>query len=146
MQSVQIFQTESCHKAYIYQICEAIEAAAKQRGTGIAKRNPLEIIPKIECGNAVIALDGDKLAGFCYIQVWSDGKMASHSGLIVLPEYRKMGLALRIKSKAMEIVRENYPSAKTFGITTSLQVMKINTELGYKPTTFSEITQDDQFW
>lgn len=146
MQSIQIFQTESSHRTYVYQICEAIEAAAIQRGTGIAKRNPLEISPKIESGNAVIALDGDKLAGFCYIQVWSEGTMASHSGLIVLPEYRKMGLAIRLKTKAMEIIHENYPSARTFGITTNLQVMKINTELGYKPTTFSEITQDDKFW
>jgi GNAT superfamily N-acetyltransferase len=146
MQSIQIFQTEPCHRAYVYQICEAIEEAAIQRGTGIAKRNPLDLLAKIECGNAVIALDGDKLAGFCYIQLWSEGTMASHSGLIVLPDYRKMGLAARLKSKAMEIVREHYPEAKIFGITTNLQVMKINTELGYRPTTFSEITQDEKFW
>ncbi|MCS6834175.1 MAG: GNAT family N-acetyltransferase, partial [Flammeovirgaceae bacterium] len=38
------------------------------------------------------------------------------------------------------------PNAKIFGITTSLAVMKINSELGYEPVTFSELTQDDAFW
>ena len=36
--------------------------------------------------------------------------------------------------------------AKIFGITTSLAVMRINSELGYKPVTFSELTSDESFW
>ena len=33
-----------------------------------------------------------------------------------------------------------------FGLTTSLPVMKINSDLGYKPVTFSELTEDESFW
>ena len=90
--------------------------------------------------------DAFRTAGFCYIETWSHGKYAVNSGLIVAPSYRKMGLAKRIKRRAFELSREKYPDAKLFGITTSLAVMKINSELGYKPVTFSELTSDDVFW
>ena len=33
-----------------------------------------------------------------------------------------------------------------FGLTTGLAVAKINTDLGYEPVTYSELTQDDAFW
>ncbi|WP_315818340.1 hypothetical protein [Paraflavitalea speifideaquila] len=39
-----------------------------------------------------------------------------------------------------------YPESKIFGLTTGLAVMKINSELGYEPVTYSELTQDDAFW
>lgn len=131
---------------YAEQICEALAEAAAQRGTGIAKRNPEYIRTKIAEGKAVIALDGLKLAGFCYIETWSHGKFIANSGLIVLPEYRNLGLAKKIKAAAFKLSRKKYPAAKLFGITTSLAVMKINSQLGYKPVTFSELTQDEDFW
>lgn len=131
---------------YAEQICEALAEAAAQRGTGIAKRNPEYIRTKIAEGKAVIALDGLKLAGFCYIETWSHGKFIANSGLIVLPEYRNLGLAKKIKAAAFKLSRKKYPQAKLFGITTSLAVMKINSQLGYKPVTFSELTQDEDFW
>lgn len=131
---------------YAEQICEALAEAAAQRGTGIAKRNPEYIRNKIAEGKAVIALDGLKLAGFCYIETWSHGKFIANSGLIVLPEYRNLGLAKKIKAAAFKLSRKKYPQAKLFGITTSLAVMKINSQLGYKPVTFSELTQDEDFW
>ena len=31
-------------------------------------------------------------------------------------------------------------------LTTGLAVMKINSELGYEPVTYSELTQDEAFW
>ena len=61
-------------------------------------------------------------------------------------QFRKQGLAMQIKSKAFQLTRQKFPDAKMFGITTSLAVMKINSELGYKPVTFSELTTDDAFW
>ena len=134
------------HVPYAEEICALIENAAMQRGTGIAKRKPDYIQQKILDGKAVIALcDGD-LAGFCYIETWSHGKYVANSGLIVSPNYRKSGLARRIKARAFELSREKYPEAKLFGITTSLAVMKINSELGYNPVTFSELTTDEEFW
>ena len=134
------------HLAYAVEICALIEDAAKQRGTGIAKREPEYIRGKIKDGKAVIALCGEDLAGFCYIETWSHGKYVANSGLIVSPNYRKSGLARRIKKQAFELSREKYPDAKLFGITTSLAVMKINSDLGYKPVTFSELTTDEEFW
>lgn len=134
------------HYRYAEQICRLIEEAARARGTGIAKREPEYVRRKMEEGKAVIALGGEQLAGFCYIETWSHGRYVANSGLIVAPQFRKLGLAKRIKRRIFELSREKYPEAKIFGITTSLAVMKINSELGYKPVTFSELTTDEVFW
>jgi hypothetical protein len=134
------------HVGYAEEICHLMEESAKVRGTGIAKRNPEYVQNKMLEGKAVIALLGDQVAGFCYIESWGDKKFVANSGLIVKPDFRKSGLARLIKKKAFELSRKKFPDAKIFGITTSLAVMKINTELGYKPVTFSELTDDDAFW
>lgn len=131
---------------YAEQICAEMADAARIRGTGIAKRTPEYIRGKMEEGKAIIALSDDRLAGFCYIETWEHGRYVANSGLIVVPEFRKLGLARRIKRRAFRLSRERYPDAKLFGITTSLAVMKINADLGYRPVTFSELTQDDVFW
>lgn len=128
-------------------ICKEYEESAKARGTGIAKRNPDYVISKMKEGKSVIAFHKDgQWAGFCYIETWGHGEYVANSGLIVSPYFRKSGLATAIKEKVFELSRKKYPDAKIFGITTSLAVMKINSELGYKPVTFSELTQDDEFW
>ena len=134
------------HFKYAQIICDTIADSAKVRGTGIAKRSPEYIQKKLENGNAVIALDGDTFAGFCYIEVWGHGKYVANSGLIVHPDYRSQGLAKKIKATIFELSQEKFPDAKIFGITTGLPVMKINYELGYKPVTFSELTDDPEFW
>lgn len=134
------------HLPYAAAICELIADAAKARGTGIAKRKPEYIRSKMNEGKAIIALQGEQLAGFCYIETWSHDRYVANSGLIVAPAFRKCGLALRIKAKAFELSRQRFPKAKLFGITTSLAVMKINSELGYRPVTFSELTDDQVFW
>ncbi len=131
---------------YAEALSELIEAAARVRGTGIAKRDPAYLRAKIEEGKAVIALHEGTLAGFCYIETWGHGQYVANSGLIVAPEFRRLGLARRIKHAAFELSRAKYPEAKLFGITTSLAVMKINSDLGYKPVTFSELTDDEVFW
>ena len=127
-------------------VSRLIEEAAHIRGTGIAQRPPEYIRQKMSEGKAVIALEAGNLAGFCYIETWGEKEYVANSGLIVADEYRNMGLARRIKRAAFDLSREKYPEAKLFGITTSLAVMKINSDLGYKPVTFSELTQDDVFW
>ncbi|MBJ7879580.1 GNAT family N-acetyltransferase [Gelidibacter salicanalis] len=134
------------HAIYAQIICDAISESAKVRGTGIAKRTPEYIITKMENGNAVIALDGDTFAGFCYIEAWSHGKFVANSGLIVHPDYREQGLAKKIKARIFQHSREKFPDSKIFSITTGLAVMKMNSELGYKPVTFSELTDDQSFW
>ena len=134
------------HIKYADHICQLIEEAAHARGTGIAKRSPEYVKQKIEEGKAVIALYNEQLAGFCYLETWNHGKYVANSGLIVSPEFRNQGLAKKIKAKAFELSRKKYPDTKIFGITTSLAVMKINSDLGYRPVTFSELTDDEKFW
>ncbi len=143
---MKIVTTNSSHIPYASIVCKTMADSAKVRGTGIAKRSEEYITTKMKNGNAVIALDGDKFAGFCYIEVWSNTTYVAHSGLIVHPDYRNLGLAKKIKKKIFDYSKEKYPNAKIFGITTGLAVMKINYELGYKPVTFSELTTDDAFW
>lgn len=143
--SIVIAQEE--HFKYAQEICDTIESSALLRGTGIAKRTPEYIQKKMANKDAVIALDNKgKFAGFCYIESWEHGKFVAHSGLIVHPDYRNLGLAKQIKSKVFDYSLEKYPNAKVFGITTGLAVMKINSDLGYKPVPFSELTTDPTFW
>lgn len=143
---IQIIEAAESHSSYAETICELMARAAKKRGTGIAKRSPEYLKTKIVEGKAVIALDGEHLVGFCYIETWGHGKYVANSGLIVNPDYQKMGMAKKIKAKIFELSQKKFPTAKIFGITTSGAVMKINSDLGYKPVTFSELTDDQQFW
>ncbi|WP_027000203.1 N-acetyltransferase [Eisenibacter elegans] len=146
MQGIQIFVAHEGHTQYAAEICAMMEESARIRGTGIAKRSPDYLVSKMLEGKAVIALAGEAFVGFCYIETWSHGQYVANSGLIVNPEFRSTGVARNIKAKVFELSRKKYPDAKIFGITTSLPVMKINSELGYKPVPFSELTQDDVFW
>ena len=128
-------------------ITREMEESAKARGTGIAKRSIAYIIEKMIEGKAVIALTTTNIwVGFCYMEEWSHGGFVANSGLIVSPAFRKSGVAKEIKHKIFELSREKYPNAKIFGLTTGLAVMKINSELGYEPVTYSELTQDETFW
>jgi len=128
-------------------ICAEMEESAKKRGTGIAKRSPVYIMEKMVEGKAIIATtDTGEWVGFCYIETWEHGKFVANSGLIVHPDFRQSGMAKAIKQKAFELSRQKYPDAKIIGITTSLPVMKINSDLGYEPVTFSELPADDAFW
>lgn len=141
---IEVANTE--HIKYVDDINNAIDIASKQRGTGIARRTFEYLSGKMEEGKAIIALDEDRFAGFCYIEVWQEKGFVANSGLIVTEGYRGIGLAKAIKSKAFKLSRKRYPNSKIFGLTTGLAVMKINHELGYRPVTFSELTIDDQFW
>jgi hypothetical protein len=135
------------HGIYAEIICAEMENSAKARGTGIAQRSPDYIRKKLSEGKAVVAVSKEgEWAGFCYIETWSHGKYVANSGLIVSPNFRKGGLAKEIKTKILELSRTLYPEAKIFGLTTGLAVMKINSDLGYEPVTYSELTDDEAFW
>ncbi|MBF04332.1 MAG: N-acetyltransferase [Flavobacterium sp.] len=142
-----IEQASEKHLHYAEAICNEMEASAKVRGTGIAKRSPEYLQKKMIQGNAIIAItETGNWAGFCYIEVWSHEKFVANSGLIVSPEFREFGLAKRIKQAIFKLSRSKYPNSKIFGLTTGLAVMKINSDLGYEPVTYSELTQDEDFW
>lgn len=132
---------------YSTTITDEMASSAKARGTGIAKRSPEYVAKKIEEGKSVIAHTQDGTwVGFCYIEAWQHGQFVANSGLIVSPEFRKSGIAKKIKQTIFQLSREKYPTAKLFGLTTGLAVMKINSELGYEPVTYSELTDDEEFW
>lgn len=135
------------HLEYASQICKEMEVSSLKRGTGIAKRSEAYIQEKMLEGKAVIAFgSNNQWAGFCYIESWELEKYVANSGLIVAPEFRNSGLAKMIKQKIFELSNTTFPNSKLFGLTTGLAVMKINSELGYKPVTYSELTTDEKFW
>jgi GNAT superfamily N-acetyltransferase len=146
IEKINVMVANVSHLKYTVEINDTIDTASKERGTGIARRTDEYINKKILEGKGIIALDGGDFAGFCYIESWGHNRFVANSGLIVKKEYRGLGLAKEIKKKAFELSRTKYPEAKIFGLTTGLAVMKINHELGYRPVTFSELTDDEDFW
>ncbi|MBC7531731.1 MAG: GNAT family N-acetyltransferase [Oligoflexus sp.] len=146
MKSIVIRVASESDAIFASKICDEMEASAKARGTGIAKRSPLYLAEKMRKAQAYIALVDHDVAGFCYTESWSDGAYIANSGLIIFPAFRMSGLARDLKNFAFQESRKANPHAKFFGLTTSLAVMNINSELGYRPVTFSELTKDDDFW
>lgn len=145
--NIKVLVADESHVGYVDQILETINAAAKVRGTGIAKRSPEYIRQKMLERKAVIALtDDDRFAGFSYIESWSNRRFVANSGLIVAPEFRGLGLARRIKNATFNLSLKMFPNAKVFSLTTGAAVMKMNFELGYRPVTFDELTDDRAFW
>ena len=143
---VRIYVAGRQHIRYVEEILTTIEESSKARGTGIARRSPDYVAQKMIEGKAIIALCENEFAGFCYIESWSNKQYIVNSGLIVNPKYRGMGLAKRIKRFSFNYSRRLYPEAKLFGLTSGAAVLKINHELGYRPVTFEQLTDDTAFW
>ena len=144
---IDVLVADENHFRYAEEIVRLMGESSSDKGTVLAVRTPEYIKDKIESHKAVIALtDKDLLAGFSYIETWSHSKFVANSGLIVAQQYRNTGLARRIKRKIFELSRQMYPYAKIFSITTNLAVMKINSELGFRPVTIASLTDDKEFW
>ncbi|MCQ2208151.1 MAG: GNAT family N-acetyltransferase [Paludibacteraceae bacterium] len=144
--NIKLLIADESHIHYIDEILETITAAAKVRGTGIAKRNPKYVENLMLKGKAVLALDGDKFAGFSYIETWGGKHYVTTSGMIVPESYRGHGLARRIKHVTFSLARKRWPNAKIFSLTSGAAVMKLNTDCGYTPVTFAQLTDDETFW
>ena len=145
-QSVEVLIADESYIRFVPTILQTIEDATKVRGTGVAKRTPEYVEQKMREGKAIIALVDGEFAGFCYIESWGNKQYVANSGLIVVEKFRGHGLAKAIKKKSFELSLEKFPDAKLFGLTSGSAVMKINTELGYVPVTFAELTDDESFW
>ena len=143
---IDVMIAEACHEEYVDTILQTIEEAAKVRGTGIAKRTHEYVAQKMKEGKAVIALSGTTFAGFSYIESWGNKQYVTTSGLIVHPDFRGLGVAKRIKDMTFQLARMRWPKAKIFSLTSGAAVMKMNTELGYAPVTFADLTDDEAFW
>ncbi len=146
MEEIKVMVANASHERYVDTILETISVAAKVRGTGIAKRTHEYLATKMKEGKAVIALCNDDFAGFSYIETWGNKQYVTTSGLIVSPNYRNLGIAKRIKDMTFTLARVRWPKAKIFSLTSGSAVMKMNTQLGYMPVTFSDLTDDEAFW
>ena len=146
MKDIQVVVADASHEKYVDTILKTIEDAAKIRGTGIAKRTHEYLTTKMKEAKAVIALCGDEFAGFSYIETWGNKHYVTTSGLIVHPDYRGLGLAKKIKDMTFSLARTRLPFAKIFSLTSGAAVMAMNTQLGYKPVTFADLTDDEAFW
>ena len=137
---------DASHEKYVDTILDTIEKAAKVRGTGIAKRTHEYVATKMKEAKAVIALYGEEFVGFSYIETWGNKQYVTTSGLIVDPKFRGLGVAKRIKDLTFTLARTRWPHAKIFSLTSGAAVMAMNTQLGYHPVTFADLTDDEAFW
>ena len=143
---IEVFVAGPEHECYVDTILQTIADAAKVRGTGIAKRTHEYLTTKMKEAKAVIALSGDRFAGFSYIETWGNKQYVTTSGLIVHPDFRGLGVAKKIKDMTFSLARTRWPHATIFSLTSGAAVMKMNTELGYQPVTFADLTDDEAFW
>lgn len=146
MKEIEVLVADATHERYIGTILDTMAAAARVRGTGIARRSHDYLATKMREGKAVIALSGDRFAGFSYIETWGNRQYVTTSGLIVHPNYRGLGISKRIKDMTFALARKRWPQAKIFSLTSGAAVMHMNTQLGYVPVTFAELTDDEAFW
>ena len=130
---IDVMVADASHEVYVDKILDTIREAAKVRGTGIAERTHEYVATKMKEGKA-------------NIESWGNKQYVATSGLIVHPDYRGLGLAKRIKTASFRLARLRWPKAKIFSLTSGAAVMKMNTELGYVPVTFNELTDDEAFW
>ena len=145
--AVTVKVADASHVKFAEEICNEIYVSSLERKTGIAKRSPEYIREKILAGKAVVAVTDDgEFAGFSYIESWGGKSFVANSGLIVAHKFRGMGIARRIKEQTFILSRKLFPDAKIFSITTGAAVMKMNYEFGFRPVTFSELTDDPEFW
>ena len=145
-EDITVMVADASHEKYVDTILDTIEKAAKVRGTGIAKRTHEYVATKMKEAKAVIALYGEELVGFSYIETWGNKQYVTTSGLIVDPKFRGLGVAKRIKDLTFTLARTRWPHAKIFSLTSGAAVMAMNTQLGYHPVTFADLTDDEAFW
>ena len=145
-EDIEILVAGPEHEVYVDTILQTIADAAKVRGTGIAKRTHEYLATKMKEATAETALTGETSAGFSYIETWGNKKYVTTSGLIVHPDFRNLGVAKRIKDMTFTLARTRWPHAKIFSLTSGAAVMAMNTQLGYQPVTFADLTDDEAFW
>lgn len=146
MADIKIVVADASHEKYVDTILDTIREAAKKRGTGIAERTHEYVATKMRESKAILALDGDKFAGFSYIETWGNKSYVTTSGLIVHPDYLGLGIAKQIKNYTFTLARVRWPQAKIFSLTSGDAVMKMNMQLGYDPVSFNQLTDDEAFW
>ena len=80
--------------------------------TSIAGRSPDYIIDKIRGEKAVVAMYGDRLIGFSYIESWGHGDYVATSGLIVDPSSASSVLRRVSRTRHSNLPDDDSPSQK----------------------------------
>ena len=145
-EDITVMVADASHEKYVDTILDTIEKAAKVRGTGIAKRTHEYVATKMKEAKAVIALYGDECVGFSYLETWGTTQHVTPPVPIGDPKVRGLGVAKRIKDLTFTLARTRWPHAKIFSLTSGAAVMAMNTQLGYHPVTFADLTDDEAFW
>jgi N-acetylglutamate synthase-like GNAT family acetyltransferase len=138
--------TDERHIHFAREIELLFEQATSEKSIGLTLKSGKYIGKKIIQGEAVIATKQGRLAGICYLRHRDDDNFISISGVVVVPQFRKMGLAKMMINEIFEMARNKYPKAKIFSLTTSPEVMRINSLSGYKPINYSKLSSSDKFW
>ena len=146
LEEIIVRVADASDEKYVNIILDTIRDAARRRGTGIAERTYDYVATKMKESKAIMALCGDKFAGFSYIETWGNKHYVTTSGLIVHPDFLGQGIAKRIKDYTFTLARVRWPKAKIFSLTSGDAVMKMNTRLGYVPVSYNQLTDDDAFW
>jgi N-acetylglutamate synthase-like GNAT family acetyltransferase len=143
---VTVEMVSDAHLVLVDQIVSLIEIVSKEPNTALVKRSPELIREKISKGDAVVATSAGEVVGFGYLSPWEDKKFVSHSGVVVRQDQRGDGLGKLIKRELVSLTRKKFPEAIIFGLTLNPSVMKLNSELGYIPVSYDQISTDDAFW
>lgn len=134
------------HIAFSREIELLMEQAASEKSIGLALQNGQYIGEKMINGDAIIATKQGRLAGFCYLKKRDNEESISISGVVVVRQYRKMGVAKAMIKELFEVARVKYPMAKIFSLTTSPEVMRVNSTIGHKPVSFTKLSMSNEFW
>jgi len=101
--------------------------------TGIASVPWIHSRRELHNGNAIIALDGDKFAGFVILRC-GGMKNCSPTQALCTSWITEIRLAQAIQKRKIWSFQSKFPQCQNIGnLPTGLAVMKMNYELGYKP-------------
>ncbi|MAF65707.1 MAG: GNAT family N-acetyltransferase [Planctomycetes bacterium] len=121
-----------------------IESVAEE--FDIARREHSFLRGKITAAQAALALLDEELVGFGYWSAWDAGRFVSHSGLVVRPDLRGIGLGGELKRCLFASSRERLPAASVMSLTTSPQVRAMNLSLGFRVVSLDALPDDPEFW
>lgn len=134
------------HTPFAREIELLFEQVTNEKSIGINLKKGQYIGEKIIKGDAIIATKQGRLAGFCYLRNRNNDDYVSISGIVVVPQFRRLGLAKMMIEEIFQVARKKYPKAKLFSLTTSPEVMRINSIHGYKTVNYSKLSTSNKFW
>jgi N-acetylglutamate synthase-like GNAT family acetyltransferase len=146
--AVLVVLTRAQDASLVSTVSDLLLNCSKEANTVVIPRSDQFLEEVIKTGHGVLArvLATDEIVGFGYLETWSDADVVTHGGVVVHPQWRYRGLAKRIKQLLLEASRSLYPTKAIVSITVHPAIMKINSQLGYIPERFEQLTTEERFW